>query len=151
MISSGTVYIFVDKETTAIKNIYSMRSIQVRTISNFTFLWLDSNIDENNLVCQYSFTQLRRIANYPSGSILVNVLLIMMLNRALRIQDVEIILKMGFFLRDIHWKLEGLHSQIDHQNRVTVYQGKSMSNFDSQEIKIRKMDYWFSILFYSPV
>jgi hypothetical protein len=61
-----------------------------------------------------------------------------MLNRALRIQDVEIIIKMGFFLRDVHRHLEELHSQIEQHNLITVYRGKSMSNKDFDEIKKRK-------------
>ena len=62
-----------------------------------------------------------------------------MLNRALRIQDVEIIIKMGFFLRDVHRHIEELHSQIEQNNIITVYRGKSMSNADFDEIKKKKM------------
>ena len=58
-----------------------------------------------------------------------------MLNRALRVQDIEIIIKMGFFLRDVHWHLEKLHSKINRHNLITVYRGKTMSNADFEEIK----------------
>jgi hypothetical protein len=60
-----------------------------------------------------------------------------MLNRALRIQDVEIIIKMGFFLRDVHRHIEELHSKIE-RNILTVYRGKTMSKADFEEIKIKK-------------
>ncbi len=58
-----------------------------------------------------------------------------MLNRALRIQDVEIIIKMGFFLRDVHRHIEELHSKLEQHNIMTVYRGKSMSNVEFDEIK----------------
>ncbi|CAF1072341.1 unnamed protein product [Rotaria sp. Silwood1] len=58
-----------------------------------------------------------------------------MLNRALRIQDVEVIIKMGFFLRDVHQHIGQLHSQMKDQGLFTVYRGKSMPNDDFNEIK----------------
>jgi hypothetical protein len=42
---------------------YSTKSIQIRIIQNYTLLWLDSNIDENNFDFKNSLTQLRRIVN----------------------------------------------------------------------------------------
>jgi hypothetical protein len=58
-----------------------------------------------------------------------------MLNRALCSQDIEIIIKMGFFLRDVHRQLEKLHSKIKHHKLITVYRGKTMSNAHFEEIK----------------
>jgi tetratricopeptide (TPR) repeat protein len=59
-----------------------------------------------------------------------------MLNRALRIQDTEIIIKMGFFLRDLHQQIEQLHSQSnDNVNRTfTVYRGQGISNIDFEKM-----------------
>jgi hypothetical protein len=54
-----------------------------------------------------------------------------MLNRALRIHDVEIIIKMGFFLRDVH-------RHIEQNDLIVVYRGKGMSNVDFDEIRKRK-------------
>jgi len=59
-----------------------------------------------------------------------------MLNRALRLMDVDIIIKMGFFIVDLHRHIERLHSEQfkDYQsgNSFTVYRGQGMSktNFD---------------------
>src|SRR3984957_16921242 len=61
-----------------------------------------------------------------------------MLNRALRTQEVEIIIKMGFFLRDIHRQIEELHSQAEHHGVFTVYRGQGMSNIDFENIKKNK-------------
>jgi hypothetical protein len=45
---------------TSIKETYSTRPLRVRTVQNFTLLWLDSNIDENDADCKNSLIQLRR-------------------------------------------------------------------------------------------
>ncbi|CAF1199439.1 unnamed protein product [Didymodactylos carnosus] len=50
-----------------------------------------------------------------------------MLNRALRTQEVDTIIKMGFFVRDLHRHIEQLHSEQfgDHLGRsFTVYRGQ---------------------------
>jgi hypothetical protein len=46
-----------------------------------------------------------------------------MLNRALRTQDIEIIIKMGFFLCDVHRHIEEVHSQMEHKGIFTAYRG----------------------------
>ncbi|CAF4434233.1 unnamed protein product, partial [Adineta steineri] len=47
-----------------------------------------------------------------------------MLNKALRTQDIEIIIKMGFFIRDLHQQIELLHSATKNQGSLTVYRGQ---------------------------
>ncbi|CAF0878354.1 unnamed protein product [Adineta steineri] len=58
-------------------------------------------------------------------------LLYSMLNQALRLMDVDIIVRMGFFLNDLHRDIQRLHSeQFDgHQSgkTFTVYRGQSLS------------------------
>ena len=61
-----------------------------------------------------------------------------LLNRALRIQDVEVIIKMGFFLRDVHRHLQELHSKLDRNQLITVYRGKTMSNDEFNEIRTKE-------------
>jgi tetratricopeptide (TPR) repeat protein len=57
-----------------------------------------------------------------------------MLNRALRTMDANIIVKMGFFISDLHLHIEKLHSdQFNGQNSgntFTVYRGQSLSKAD---------------------
>ena len=54
-----------------------------------------------------------------------------MLNRALRTMEVDLIIKMGFFVRDLHQHLVTLHSeQYDehhHLNTFPVYRGQGLS------------------------
>ena len=58
-----------------------------------------------------------------------------MLNRALRIQEVETIIKMGFFIRDLHENIKKLHSDrtiSGEIQRFIVYRGQGLSkeNFE---------------------
>ena len=57
-----------------------------------------------------------------------------MLNRSLRLLDVESILKMGFFIRHLHRHIEQLHreQESEHANPLIVYRGQGFSkeNFD---------------------
>ncbi|CAF1490816.1 unnamed protein product [Rotaria sp. Silwood1] len=58
-----------------------------------------------------------------------------MLNRALRVEDIEIIIKMRFFLRDLHRQIKELHSKTEYNGHFTVYRGQGMSIRDFQKIK----------------
>ncbi len=61
-----------------------------------------------------------------------------MLNRALRLLDVDIIIKMGFFIGDLHRHIEKLHKeQFGHQKskkNFTVYRGQGMSKTDFEQL-----------------
>ncbi|CAF0809152.1 unnamed protein product [Adineta steineri] len=50
-----------------------------------------------------------------------------MLNRALRLMDADIMINMGFFLRDVHQQIQQLHEQ-----QVTSYDGKSFKIYRGQ-------------------
>ncbi|CAF1014007.1 unnamed protein product [Rotaria sp. Silwood1] len=58
-----------------------------------------------------------------------------MLNRGLRMLEVNVILKMAFFLRHLHHHIEQLHKEQSNENQVpfTVYRGQGLSkqNFDN--------------------
>jgi tetratricopeptide (TPR) repeat protein len=49
-----------------------------------------------------------------------------MLNKALRTQDVEVIMKMGFVVRDLHRHIELLHEQRKDQRPLILYRGQGM-------------------------
>ncbi len=55
-----------------------------------------------------------------------------MLNRALREIDIDIIIKMGFFVSDLHRHIEKLHQQQFHdthsEQSFILYHGQSLSN-----------------------
>jgi tetratricopeptide (TPR) repeat protein len=59
-----------------------------------------------------------------------------MLNRALRMMEVELIIKMGFFVRDLHEHLVQLHSEQYAENSTSfiVYRGQGMSQTEFDEL-----------------
>ncbi|CAF3934784.1 unnamed protein product [Rotaria sp. Silwood1] len=61
-----------------------------------------------------------------------------MLNRALRTLDGDIIIRMGFFLRDVHQQIEDLHKKqatIYKDKSFTVYRGQGLSTADFEKLK----------------
>jgi tetratricopeptide (TPR) repeat protein len=65
-----------------------------------------------------------------------------MLNRALRQMNVEIIIRMGFFISDLHRHIERLYKEQfnDHHsdNSFTVYRGQGMSKTDFEQMRKNK-------------
>jgi tetratricopeptide (TPR) repeat protein len=60
-----------------------------------------------------------------------------MLNRALRTLEADIIIKMGFFICDLHLQLQELHAQQFGSNDATsftVYRGQGLSNKDFEKL-----------------
>jgi tetratricopeptide (TPR) repeat protein len=70
---------------------------------------------------------------YTSDSFLYS-----MLNRALRVMDVDLIIKMGFFVRDLHNHIAVLHSEqhngLNRSNSFTVYRGQGISEADFDQL-----------------
>jgi len=62
-----------------------------------------------------------------------------MLNRALRLMDVDIIIQMGFFVCDLHKNITDLHSKQFHgqtsSQSFIVYRGQSLSQPDFNQLK----------------
>jgi hypothetical protein len=62
-----------------------------------------------------------------------------MFNRALRMMEVDLIIKMGFFLRDLHKHITELHTEKygrhHHSNSFTVYRGQGLSQTDFDQLK----------------
>lgn len=65
-----------------------------------------------------------------------------MLNRALRTMDADVIIKMGFFIRDLHCHIDELHSQqfkhYQSSKSFTVYRGQGMSKTDFERMRKTK-------------
>jgi tetratricopeptide (TPR) repeat protein len=61
-----------------------------------------------------------------------------MLNRALRLMEVDLIIKMGFFVRALHNHIAELHAEQygghDHSNSFTVYRGQGLSSTDFEQL-----------------
>ncbi|CAF3374934.1 unnamed protein product [Rotaria sp. Silwood1] len=57
-----------------------------------------------------------------------------MINRALRVQDTELIIRMGFFIRDLHEHIERIYSKMGKSHSLTVYRGQGMLNIDFEKL-----------------
>jgi len=67
-----------------------------------------------------------------------------MVNRALRLIDIDIILKIGFFIRDLHKNIVSLHSE-QFNGRTSadsfiVYRGQTLSQTDFKQLKQNQGD-----------
>jgi tetratricopeptide (TPR) repeat protein len=62
-----------------------------------------------------------------------------MLNRALRSMEVDLIIKMGFYIRDLHNHIARLHSEqyngCDHSDTFTVFRGQGLSQVDFEQLQ----------------
>ena len=56
-------------------------------------------------------------------------------NKALRTQDVELIMKMGFFVQDLHREIERQHSHAHQTSTIVVYRGQALSNNDFEKLR----------------
>ncbi|CAF1319648.1 unnamed protein product [Adineta steineri] len=64
-----------------------------------------------------------------------------MLNQALRVMDADIIINMGFFLRDVHRQIQQLHEQqVNSYGRkpFTVYRGQGLMKSDFEKLQKAK-------------
>lgn len=57
------------------------------------------------------------------------------LNKALRTQEIDVIIKMGFFIQDLHRQIEQLYATTEKTSKMTVYRGQGMSDDDFAKIK----------------
>ncbi|CAM4832804.1 unnamed protein product [Rotaria magnacalcarata] len=66
-----------------------------------------------------------------------------MLNRGLRLLDMEAMTKLGFFIRHLHRQLEQLHQEqsANFQTALTVYRGQGMNKEDFQDLRNSKGSY----------
>jgi hypothetical protein len=60
------------------------------------------------------------------------------LNQALREQDMEMIIKMGFFLQDLHRQIEQIYSDTHPMTKMTIYRGQGMTNMKFEKMKKNK-------------
>ncbi|CAF0745218.1 unnamed protein product [Adineta ricciae] len=57
------------------------------------------------------------------------------LNTALRTQDTEMLIKMGFFLRDMHEEIKQNYQETSHLTMMIVYRGQGMKSADIDKIR----------------
>ena len=77
-----------------------------------------------------------------------------MVNRALLTMDPDLIIKIGFFIVDLHRQIEKLHAEqfggTDFTRNLTVYRGQGMSKEDFERMMKTTVVCYRSIVFYPP-
>ena len=58
-----------------------------------------------------------------------------MINKALRADDMEVIMRMGFIIRDLHRQIESLHLQSNIREPFVVFRGQGLSNDELEKIR----------------
>jgi tetratricopeptide (TPR) repeat protein len=109
----------------------------VKDLANYCREQYDDNIDEIKIINQFEHDY------RPDKSIwwyTRECFTYQMLNRALRTLESDIIMKMGFFIRDLHHQIEKLHAeQFGEQAKVfTVYRGQGLSIQDFEKLEKTK-------------
>ncbi|CAF1402846.1 unnamed protein product [Adineta steineri] len=56
-------------------------------------------------------------------------------NRALRTVDIDLLLKMSFFIGDLHNQIEELHSTTQLKERLTVYRGQGLTKNECKKLE----------------
>ncbi|CAF3411381.1 unnamed protein product [Rotaria socialis] len=57
-----------------------------------------------------------------------------MLNKALRKQDTELIIRMGFFIRDLNEQIEQIYAKMGKPSSLTVYRGQGMAPVEFEKL-----------------
>ena len=63
-----------------------------------------------------------------------------MIQRALRLYDIEILHKTAFFIRDLHIQIQDLHMKSTNPQKLTVYYGQGISNDEFTKLNMNTDD-----------
>ncbi|CAF4625779.1 unnamed protein product, partial [Rotaria socialis] len=115
-------------------------------IEDFIIIWLDENMNEHNEYYRDSIIQLRTIIflltlSNNLAEMLVPLInatwwytkeqfIYAVLNAALRIPDVDIIVNMGFFIKDLHEQIKEIYMQKKETEKLTLYRGQRIRDRD---------------------
>ncbi|CAF1133141.1 unnamed protein product [Adineta steineri] len=117
--------------TQILKEILLTIDFEDKHIKEYIAYCHDVYTDDENELKNVNQLQTTYKKNIPIWWYTWDAFLYRMLNQALRSMDVDIILRMGFFIKDLHCDIQRLHSKQfdDHQSGTTftVYRGQGLS------------------------
>ncbi|CAF1422373.1 unnamed protein product [Adineta steineri] len=124
--------------TQILKEILLTINFEDKHIQEFITYCREVYDDDENELKKVNQLQTTYKNNIPIWWYTWNAFLYRMLNQALRLMDVDMIIRMGFFINDLHRDIQRLHSkQFDgHQvgTAFTVYRGQGLSKEDFTEM-----------------
>ncbi|CAF4172010.1 unnamed protein product [Rotaria sp. Silwood2] len=86
----------------------------------------DENFTQLNIINQFqnnTYNQISPIEWYTRECFIYS-----MINRTLRLYDIEILNKISFFIRDLHEQIKDLHMKTSNNTKLIVYYGQEISN-----------------------
>ena len=101
----------------------------------FCLIYMDSNDVEPEKLHQFerSYDPNLAIWWYTKEGVLYRAL-----NRALRLQDVEFLSQIGFFVRDLHRQIQQRHYENHDRSKKILYRGQGLSNLDFEKLQKSK-------------
>jgi hypothetical protein len=99
------------------RSLYTGNNMQMKVIDEF-----EENYDHSS--CIWWYTR--------------DCFLYWMLNKALRTQDTEMMMKMGFFLQDLHNQIKQLYLKSTNHDCLTAFRGQGVSQEEFDKIKRNK-------------
>ncbi|CAF0756407.1 unnamed protein product [Adineta steineri] len=124
--------------TQILKEIILTINFEDKHFKEFIAYCRDVYIDDENELKNVNQLETTYKKNIPIWWYTWDAFLYRMLNQALRLMDADIIIRMGFFINDLHRDIQRLHSkQFDGQESgkiFTVYRGQGLSKEDFIEM-----------------
>ncbi|CAF1467915.1 unnamed protein product [Adineta steineri] len=121
-----------------LKEILLTITFEDKHFKEFTTYCRDVYEDDENVLKNVNQLQTTYKNKIPIWWYTWDAFLYRMLNQALRHMDVDMIIRMGFFIKDLHCDIQRLHSEQfdDHQSGTTftVYRGQGLSKEDFTEM-----------------
>ncbi|CAF0984986.1 unnamed protein product [Rotaria sordida] len=112
------------------------RKIDIQQLTNYCRPIYDKDEDERRRIIEFqdNYSQQTPIWWYTLECFLYH-----MLNKALRTMEIETIIKMAFFIRDLHEQIKQLHLKLDiNEIPTTLYRGQGMFNEDFEKLRKTK-------------
>jgi len=124
--------------TKILKEILLTIEFEQQHITEFIDYWRNALADNENELKNVKKFERKYRAKTPIWWFTYECFLYPMLNRALRVMDVDVIIKMGFFIGDLHRHIERLHWEQFGGRKFgksfTVYRGQGMSKADFEQM-----------------
>ena len=108
----------------------------IHTLTNFCERQYASNSEELKIIEEF---RMKYRQNSPIWWYTRECFIYQMLNRSLRMCDINMIALMGFVLKDIHQQISALYLQKQDKTKpFTVYRGQGMNNVEFEKLKTNK-------------
>ena len=113
---------------------YQSKEQEKNKLIEFARFHYNENFSQLNFIDQYAnmnYDQISPIEWYTRECFIYS-----MINRALKLYDMEILNKIAFFIRDLHQQIKYLHSKSLNNNKILVYYGQGISHDQFNQLSL---------------